>query len=90
MFRSVDLKSLLIGSLLVLAVLCILGATPSPVPSAPCGRFTIVVSDANADAFVLDTVTGQVWSRNTLYSENFIKPKLVAEKPRDPNEPRTK
>jgi hypothetical protein len=90
MFKSVDLKSLLMGGLLVLAVLCIVGATPNLMPSAPCGRFTMVISNLpGGDAFILDTVTGQAWSRNTLYGD-FTEPKLVSVKQKDPNEPRAK
>lgn len=59
MFRSVDVKSLLIGGLLVLSVVCLVGALPYMSPEY-YGRFRIEVNPSHA--FVLDSATGQVWS----------------------------
>ncbi|MEN6334790.1 MAG: hypothetical protein ABFE01_11050 [Phycisphaerales bacterium] len=84
MSKSVDVKSLLIGGLLVLLVLACLGSLPW-LPQECSGRFTVGTTDEAA--FILDTATGQSWAyampSNTLEgipsSEEFFSPKL------DPN-----
>jgi len=59
MLRSIDIKSFLIGGLLVFSVMCLLGAANYVLPQY-YGRFQI---DTNQNyAFVLDSATGQVWS----------------------------
>jgi hypothetical protein len=77
---SIDVKSILIGGLLVALVLCLLGGTTTE-PEHD-GRYQI---ETNPNyAFVLDTTTGQVWSTNandntrTSIDPNsaFILPKL--------------
>ncbi len=68
MTKSIDLKSVLIGGLLALLVLCALGAASRLSPSTPIGRFALVAShDGNGDVLVLDTATGQVWPRCATY-----------------------
>ena len=59
MFRSIGLKSVLIGGLLGVAILCLVGAVPS-VRTDEYGRFQIETN--NGHAFILDSATGQVWS----------------------------
>ena len=59
MFRSIDLKSVLLGGLLVGMILCLIGAVPYVLPEE-YGRFQIETNDSHA--FVLDSATGQVWS----------------------------
>ena len=59
MFRSIDIKSMLIGGLLVLVILLLVGAVPVVQPDE-YGRFRIATNDSHA--FILDTATGQVWS----------------------------
>ena len=57
--HSVDVKSILIGGLLVVLVLCLLGPATYP-KTGYLGQYQI---ETNQDyAFVLDTSTGQVWS----------------------------
>jgi hypothetical protein len=84
MLRSIDIRSFLIGGLLVFSVMCLLGAV-NYVPSEYHGRFKI---DTNQDyAFVLDSATGQVWSQyfpeqGTLIissPDEFLAPKLSVE-----------
>jgi hypothetical protein len=68
---SIDVKSILIGGLLVALVLCMLGAGTSPVTEY-YGRYQI---ETNPNyAFVLDTTTGQVWSTQANDSGIFIDP----------------
>jgi hypothetical protein len=59
MFRSIDMKSVLIGGLLAVMILCLIGAVPF-VQSYEYGRFQIETNDSHA--FILDSATGQVWS----------------------------
>jgi hypothetical protein len=59
MSKSVDIKSLLIGGLLVLLVLGCLGALPW-LPQEYYGRFAVGTTDQAA--FILDTATGQSWA----------------------------
>ena len=56
--KSVDFKSLVIGGLLVLVILCVVGAVPW-LGQERFQRFTIVTM--NNRAFMLDTATGQAW-----------------------------
>ena len=59
MLRSIDMKSALIGGLLVALILCIVGAAPF-VNREDHDRFKIETNDSHA--FILDSATGQVWS----------------------------
>ena len=81
MVRTMDMKSLLIGGLLAVIVLCLVGAVPF-VPPAEYGRFQIETN--NSHAFILDSATGQVWSSRfpdpgsgfgVVYDPNFHEPK---------------
>ena len=83
MLRSIDIRSFLIGGLLVFSVVCLLGAVNYVLPENH-GRFEIAT---NQDyAFVLDSATGQVWSQHfpsgsttVIIGENdeFHAPKLI-------------
>ncbi len=66
---SVNAKSFLLGGLVVVLVLCLLGAEPFPGPG-PRGRYRIETGTGHA--FVLDTITGQVWSTRTGSSTSGI------------------
>jgi len=94
MQRTFDIKSGLIGGLLALLILSVLGGAPWG--DCGChGRFVMVSRPGHA--FVLDTITGQVWSMRTFderpafaqqgsHSElTFYDPKLYVEP--DPNSP---
>ena len=59
MHWSIDMKSLLIGGLLVVLILCLTGAVPFA-GREEYDRFKIEASDSHA--FILDSATGQVWS----------------------------
>ena len=59
MVRSIDMKSALIGGLVVALFLCLVGAVYY-VPPDYYGRFKIETN--NNYAFILDSATGQVWS----------------------------
>lgn len=89
MSKSIDLKSFLIGGLLVLFVLCVLGAAPRLLSPNSVGRFAIATSHVEQDAFILDTMTGQVWrqSRARGGSDAFYAPKLQISAPGEPNKP---
>ena len=89
--KSVDLKSLVIGGLLVLSVMCILGAVPA-LRQETLGRFTIGTTVQSA--VILDTATGQAWvfemPRGLVSSytrpEVFFGAKLAGdERPSEPN-----
>ncbi len=60
MLRSIDAKSLIVGGLLVLTVVCLIGGAPYVAPEYH-SRFQIATNQSHA--FVLDSATGQVWSR---------------------------
>ena len=81
MFRTIDIKSVLIGGLLVVIVLCLVGSVPFATPEE-YGRFQIETNDSHA--FILDSATGQVWSSmfpdpsshiGVVYDPNFHAPK---------------
>ena len=86
MFRSIDIKSTLIGGVLVTMILCVIGAVPF-VPSAEYERFKIEINDNYA--FILDSATGQVWSSmfpnpaetsiGVVHDPNFHAPKTFNE-----------
>lgn len=85
MVKSIDLKSLLIGGLLVLMVLSCLGAVPW-LSQERFGRFTVGATDEGA--FILDTATGQAWAfvhpagsqgGSFPHPEDFFAPKLDVE-----------
>ena len=70
MLRSIDMKSVLIGGLLVGMILCLLGAAPYVLPEE-YGRFQIETNDSHA--FILDSATGQVWSSGFYVSSSAIR-----------------
>jgi hypothetical protein len=81
--KSVDFKNLVIGGLLVLLILCAVGAVPW-LGQEHFQRFTIVTMNDNR-AFMLDTATGQAWNfeepgENTVLNVNtrhdFFVPKI--------------
>jgi hypothetical protein len=81
MSHSIDIKSCLIGGLLVLVIVLCIGAAVY-VPSEQFGRFKIEASQEYA--LVLDSATGQVWTWTVFYASNvdnkdissFLGPKL--------------
>ena len=89
MTKSIDLKSLLVGGLLALSVLCVLGATPRLLSPEAVGRFTIILSNLpGGDGYVLDTATGQVWPKySNGNTEAFYAPKLKVQAPAEPDKP---
>ncbi|NLH42668.1 MAG: hypothetical protein GX448_12595 [Planctomycetes bacterium] len=66
------------------ASLYVLGATPTrPAPVGPVQRFAIVLSELpGGEAFVLDSATGQVWSRDASHAS--YGPKLQTQTPEEP------
>jgi len=92
--KSVDFKSLVIGGLLVVLILCAVGAVPW-LSQAKFQRFAMVPTTTNI--FILDTATGQVWSLVEETGRNpderarireFFEPKTpVMESPADANTP---
>jgi len=76
MHRSIDMKSVLIGGLLVALFFCLAGAVPFA-PPEEYGRFQIDTNDGQA--FLLDSATGQVWS------SRFLHPNSTFIAPADPN-----
>jgi len=89
--KSIDLKSLVIGGLLVLLAMCVLGAVPT-LRQETFGRFTIGTTVQSA--VILDTATGQAWAfempRGLVSSytrpEVFLGSKITGgERPGEPN-----
>jgi hypothetical protein len=85
MVRSIDFKSALIGGFVVAMVVILAGAVEN-VPSERYGRFEIETNDNYA--FILDSATGQAWSKEFPYSRpgffvvpdpNFHAPKTYDE-----------
>lgn len=85
MFRSIDIKSALIGGLLIALILCVIGAVPF-VPPDEYDRFQIKFNGNYA--FILDSATSQVWSSmfpvpdshiGVVYDPNFHAPKTFDE-----------
>jgi hypothetical protein len=70
MVHSIDMKSVLIGGLVVALILFLAGAV-FYVPSDDFGRFQIEVNDGHA--FVLDSATGQVWAEALIDPEGGIR-----------------
>ena len=63
MGRRIDLKSLLIGGLLVAVVVCAMGGAPVLGPES-IGRFMMVTHDKDyGGVYVIDTATGRVWQQ---------------------------
>lgn len=67
MVRSIDVKSALIGGITVAMILCLVGAVDH-VPPVYYGRFRIETNDNYA--FILDSATGQVWSKEFPYNRS--------------------
>jgi len=67
MIGSIDMKSALIGGLVVAMILCLVGSV-SYMPPEQYGRFQIETNDNYA--FILDSATGQVWSKEFPYSRS--------------------
>ena len=59
MHHSIDIKSVFIGVLGTVLILCLVGAVPITAPEE-YRRFQIATNDSHA--FILDSATGQVWS----------------------------
>ncbi len=75
MHRSIDMKSVLIGGLLVALIICLFGAVPF-VNREEYDRFKIETNDSHA--FILDSATGQVWSSSFYISGSAM---LVGDDP---------
>ena len=65
MVRSIDMKSVLIGGFVMALLLCLVGAVLFT-PVEYYGRFQIETNDNYA--FILDSATGQVWSKEFPYA----------------------
>jgi len=88
MFKSLNVKSMLIGGLLSLVVLMSFAGVPW-LDNDYYGRFTAV--GTNEGAFIVDTATGQAWAyvisdsfgmMGIPKSEEFFSPKLDVNEPR--------
>ena len=70
MCKLIDLKSAIIGGLIVSLVICAIGAVRH-VSIDDYGRFQIATNPDHG--FVLDTATGQVWTLQTGISTGFVR-----------------
>jgi hypothetical protein len=68
MCKSIDLKSAVIGGLVVALVICAVGAVRFA-QTDTYGRFEIATNPDHG--FVLDTATGQVWTLQTGITSEF-------------------
>jgi hypothetical protein len=59
--KKIDIKSLLVGTILGVCVLLALGAATGK--QADIGRYQVACPDNPNTCFVIDTTTGQVWHR---------------------------
>jgi hypothetical protein len=84
MHRSMDMKSVIMGGLLVALILCLTGAVPL-VNHGDYDRFKIETNDSHA--FVLDSATGQVWSSIFIGNQFQPHPDFHAVKIYDPQTP---
>ena len=75
---KIDTKSWIIGVLLTVVVFLALGAAHSS-GSHACGRYQ--VEAAEHYAYVIDTSTGQVWSKSGTGNREFHKPKDQPKQP---------
>ena len=82
MFRSMDLRSALIGGLVVAMVIGVMGAV-TEVRQDRHGRFSLAVADSG-QAYVLDTATGEVWSTSADWF-GFYAPKTFDDPNRVPS-----
>lgn len=86
MLRSIDIKSALIGGLVVALTISSIGAV-GYVTQDGCARFKLVAGSGAGYTFLLDNVTGQVWTipdvppdvivTNPHDLEEFYAPKVV-------------
>lgn len=77
---GMDVKSMIVGGLLVAGLLLLAGAAGNK-PAGMVGRFQIATADSAA--YLVDTATGQVWYSGRISSESdaaFKSPKLNAER----------
>jgi len=85
MLHSIEGKSFLIGGLLVLVAVCAMGGLPL-IHGSYNGRFSLVAPDGD-QAYVIDTVTGQVWGEHYPDSRAFWPSKLEGYGPEEPVDP---
>ena len=76
----VDLKSLLIGIVLVLCVFLAMGASSPAIPHH-AGRYQLVALE-NSNTYVLDSRTGRVWRKSSGRGE-FTEMKIDTRLPTD-------
>jgi hypothetical protein len=86
MGKALDFKSLVIGGLTALLVVGAMGSWPEGGGGVVLnrdfdGRFTVATQQDNA--YVLDTATGEVWSRYRGGREAFFAPKILLAEPSD-------
>lgn len=72
---QLDLRSVLFGMIIAIIVTFSLGASRSSSTSTTHGRFQLCLPGEGSHAFVIDTTTGQVWSKSTTGREDFYRAK---------------
>ena len=81
MNTRLDVKSLVIGALIMLCITLTIGAS-SRTSSAPAARFQLALPGEGSSAYVIDTTTGQVWEKHPTGGDNaipFRQPKIDRE-----------
>ncbi|MBN2183320.1 MAG: hypothetical protein JW715_15530 [Sedimentisphaerales bacterium] len=68
MKKQIDIKSLIIGILAAVCIMFVIGAGQNSRPIY-YGRFQLV--PVESDAYIIDTYTGQVWSREKHSYQSF-------------------
>ena len=74
MRKNIDVKTLAIGIFITVIVVLASGAVRNA-PSGRIGRFQLVSSAVSDEAFVVDTISGQVWSSRVSSQTKFYLPK---------------
>ena len=63
MNTRLDVKSLVIGALIMLCIALTIGATNRTSPAANA-RFQLALPGEGSNAYVIDTVTGRIWEKH--------------------------
>ena len=81
MNARLDIKSLVIGALIMLCITLTIGASSRTSPG-PSARFQLALPGEGSHAYIIDTATGQVWEKYPTGSDSaaaFRQPKIDRE-----------
>ena len=81
MNARLDIKSLVIGALIMLCITLTIGASNRTNPAVHA-RFQLALPGEGGNAFVIDTATGRIWEKHPTAGSNaaqFRQPKIDKE-----------